>query len=204
MTSAVGRAGLVVVLSGAALPVRAQGAATYVIAPDSRFEVETARSGFFSFLGHDHVIRAHGVQGRIVYDHAAPERSQVEIVVPAESLEVLTPPDTAEIRKVTQAMRSAVLDVAHYPEIRFVSRSVEPFPDGFRVRGDLILVGIAREVTVDVHVTVGPDTLLATGAFAVNQSSFGIRPYHGGPGGLIRVADRVTFSFAAVARSNSP
>jgi polyisoprenoid-binding protein YceI len=187
-------------LAGAALPVRAQGGATYVIVPDSRFEVATARSGFFSFLGHDHVIRAHGVQGRIVYDHAAPERSQVEIVVPTESLEVLTPPDTAEIRKVTQAMRSTVLDVTHYPEIRFASRSVEPIPGGFRVRGDLVLVGTAREVSVDVQVTAGADTLLATGAFAVNQSSFGIRPYRGGPGGLVRVADRVRFSFEAVAR----
>lgn len=191
-------------LAGAGRPARAQSATIYVISPDSRFEVATAKSGFFSFVGHDHVIRARGVRGRIVYDRATPARSQVEIVVPAESLEVLTPPDTAEIRKVTAAMRVDVLDVAHHPEIWFVSRSAEPIPDGFRVRGDLILVGTAREVSVDVHVTAGPDTLLATGTFAVNQTDFGIRPYHGGPGGLVRVADRVTFSFEAVARRTAP
>lgn len=191
-------------LAGAGRPARAQSATIYVISPDSRFEVATAKSGLFSFVGHDHVIRARGVRGRIVYDRATPARSQVEIVVPAESLEVLTPPDTAEIRKVTAAMRVDVLDVAHHPEIWFVSRSAEPIPDGFRVRGDLILVGTAREVSVDVHVTAGPDTLLAAGTFAVNQTDFGIRPYHGGPGGLVRVADRVTFSFEAVARRTAP
>jgi polyisoprenoid-binding protein YceI len=186
-------------LAGTGPPVRAQDATTYVLSADSRFEVAIAKSGLFSFVGHNHVIRARGVRGRVVYDRVAPTRSQVDILVPAESLQVLTPPDTAEIRKVTEAMRSDVLDVAHHPEIRFVSRSVEPIPGGFRVRGDLVLVGTAREVSVDVHVVAGPDTLLAAGSFAVDQSSFGIRPYHGGPGGLVRVADRVTFSFAAVA-----
>lgn len=190
----------VFLLAGIGRPARAQGATTYVISPASRFEVATARSGLFSFVGHDHVIRARGVRGRIAYDPAAPARSQVDIVIPAESLEVLTPPDTTEIRKVTAAMRVDVLDVAHHPEIRFVSRSAEPISGGFRVRGDLVLVGTAREVSVDVLVTAGPDTLLAAGTFAVNQTYFGIHPYHGGPGGLVRVADRVTFSFEAVAR----
>jgi polyisoprenoid-binding protein YceI len=175
-----------------------------VISPDSRFEVATAKSGFFSFVGHDHVIRARGVRGRIMYDRAAPSRSLVDIVVPAESLEVLTPPDSTEIRKVTAAMRIDVLDVAHHPEIRFVSRSAEPIPGGLRVRGDLVLVGAAREVSVDVHVSAGADTLLAAGTFTVSQTTFGIHPYHGGPGGLVRVADRVTFSFQAVALRTSP
>lgn len=189
------RTGLLVVAGAAA---QAQGGATYVLSPHSRFEVATARSGLFSFVGHDHVIRARAVDGHVVYDPADPSRAQVEIRVLADSLEVLTPPDTAEIRKVTEAMRSDVLDVAHHPEIRFVSRSVEPISGGVRVRGDLTLAGASREVSVDVHLEAGGDTLRAEGTFAVNQSSFGIRPYHGGPGGLVRVADRVTFSFAAV------
>ena len=51
---------------------------------------------------------------------------------------------------------------------------------------------------MDVRLDAGTDTLRATGAFAVKQSEFGIRPYRGGPGGLVRVADRVTSSFAAI------
>ena len=192
-------------LFGAGTVVRAQRPATYLLSPHSRFEVATGKRGFFSFVGHNHLIRARAVSGHVIYDPSDPARSQVEIRVLAESLEVLTPPDTAEIRKVTEAMRSDVLDVAHHPEIRFVSKSAESIPGGIRLRGDLELVGVAREVSVDVHLEAGADTLRATGTFAVAQTSFGIRPYSGGPGGLVRVADRVTFTFAAVAlRSPAP
>jgi len=177
----------------------------YVLQPPSRFDVQTGKSGLFAFAGHEHLIRARVVSGRIVQFPGAPERSRVEIVVPSERLEVLTPPDTEEIRKVTAAMRKDVLDVANHPEIRFVSSAVTPIPDGLRIRGDLTLVGATREVTVDVRLVQRADTLRAIGTFAVKQTDFGIRPYRGGPAGIVRVADRVTFSFEAVAlRAESP
>jgi polyisoprenoid-binding protein YceI len=190
-----------------AAPVRAQqpDSMLYLISPHSRFDVQTGKSGLFAFAGHDHLIRAGVVSGRIVQFSGAPERSRVEIVVPSERLEVLTPPDTEEIRKVTAAMRSDVLDVANHPEIRFVSSAVTPIPDGLRIRGDLTLVGVTREVTVDVRLVHRADTLRAIGTFADKQTDFGIRPYRGGPAGIVRVADRVTFSFEAVAlRAASP
>jgi polyisoprenoid-binding protein YceI len=174
----------------------------YVVSPLSRLEVETTRSGLFSFVGHDHVVRAHGVTGRVTYDSDDPARSTVEIVTPAESLEVLTPPDTAERRKVTEAMRTDVLDVAHYPAIRFVSRAVQVVPGGVRVTGDFTLVGATRSVTVDMHLQMAADTLRATGSFSVRQSAFDVQPYHGGPGGLVHVADRVTFRLEVVALRN--
>ena len=188
-------------------PVRAQQADSvlYVLLPQSRFDVQVGKSGLFSFVGHEHLIRAQVVSGRIVQFPGAPELSRVEIVVPSERLEVLTPPDTEEIRKVTAAMRKDVLNVANHPEIRFVSSGVTPIPDGLRIRGDLTLVGTTREVSVDVRLVQRVDTLRAIGTFAVKQTDFGIRPYRGGPGGIVRVADRVTFSFEAVAlRAESP
>jgi polyisoprenoid-binding protein YceI len=175
-----------------------QDSVVYRFSPDSRFEVTTHKSGFFSFAGHEHRIRARAFSGRIVYVPSAPERSRVDIVVPADSLEVLTPPDTAEIRKVTAAMRSDVLDVAHHAEIRFESKALTRTSDGFRVTGTLTLVGQSRDVTVDIKTTTSSDTLRATGEFEVQQTAFGIRPYHGGPGGVIRVADRVTFHFEVI------
>jgi polyisoprenoid-binding protein YceI len=190
---------LLILLVGASTGAPGQGAATYVLSPHSRFEVKTGKSGLFAIVGHDHLIRARAVSGHVVYDAIDPTRSRVEILVFTESLEVLTPPDSEEIRKVTQAMRTDVLDVAHHPEIRFVSRAVEATPEGLRVRGDLTLAGETREVVVDVLVRAGSDTLRATGTFDVKQTSFGIRPYRGGPGGLVRVADRVTFRFDALA-----
>jgi len=178
--------------------VAQQDSLVYVLGPASRFEVTAHKSGVFSFAGHEHVIRARSFSGSIVYFPSAPERSRLVIVVPSDSLEVLTPPDTQEIRKVTATMRADVLDVAHYPEIRFESTALAPSGDGFHVTGRLTLVGKSREVTLDVKTTVGPDTLRAAGGFEVKQTAFGIRPYHGGPGGLVRVADRVTFHFEAI------
>lgn len=170
----------------------------YVLTPSSRFEVTAHKSGVFSFAGHEHLVRARAFSGRVVYVPNAPERSHLEIVVPTDSLEVLTPPDTAEIRKVTAAMRADVLDVAHYPEIRFESTALTRSSNGFRVTGRLTMVGKPVEVTLDVTTTIGPDTLRASGGFDVLQTAFGIHPYHGGPGGVVRVADRVTFHLEAI------
>lgn len=177
----------------------------YVLSAASRLEVKTGKAGLLGFAGHAHLVRARAFSGRMVYNPNAPSESRVEITVPAESLEVLTPPDTAERRKVTQAMRTEVLHAAEYPLISFVSTDMTAIPDGFRVRGQLTLAGQTRDVTTDMRVEIGTDTLRATGSFSVKQTEFGIKPYRGGPGGTVRVADRVTFSLEAVGtRSPQP
>ncbi len=177
---------------------QAQDSVVYVLAPSSRFEVTAHKSGLFSFAGHEHLVRARSFSGAVVYVPSAPERSHFVIVVPTDSLEVLTPPDTGEIRKVTAAMRADVLDVVHYPEIRFESTALTRTSDGFHVTGRLAMVGRPVEVTLDVRTAISPDTLRASGGFDVKQTAFGIHPYHGGPGGVVRVADRVTFQFEAI------
>ena len=151
------------------------------------------------FAGHEHVIRARAFSGRIEYHADAPADSRVEVIVPTDSLEVLTPPDTEEIRKVTATMRSDVLDVAHYPEIRLTTRSVEPNKGHLRVVAALTIKGVTRDVPLDVRFTISGDALRATTAFAIKQTDFGIRPYRGGPGGTVRVADKVSFDVSAVA-----
>ena len=175
-----------------------QDSVVYAFSRGSKFEVTAHKSGLFSFAGHEHLVRAHAVSGSIVYRPSEPERSRLVIVVPTDSLEVLTPPDTEEIRKVTAAMRSDVLDVAHFPEIRFESTALARTANGFRVTGRLTMVGKSQEVTVDITTRIVSDTLRASGGFDVLQTAFGIRPYHGGPGGVVRVADRVTFHFEVI------
>ena len=187
----------------------AQGGAgdsvVYVVSPASRLDVKTGKAGLFGFAGHAHLIRARGFSGRIVYHPEVPTESRVEITVPGDSLVVLTPPDTAEIRKVTQAMRTDVLRVEENPLIEFVTSGAAPTTEGMRVQGRLTLAGQTRDVEVDALTEIGPDTLRATGSFSVKQTDFGIKPFRGGPGGTVRVADRVTFSFDVVAvRSPGP
>lgn len=188
---------------------RAQGggldSAVYVLADSSRFEVKTGKAGLFGFAGHEHLIRARTFSGRVVYRPDRVSDSRIEITVATDSLEVLTPPDTAEIRKVTQAMRTDVLHTDQYPAIEFVGTGVTAIEGGFRVAGRLTLAGATREVMTDVQVRIGADTLRATGGFEVKQTDFGIRPFRGGPGGTVRVADRVRITFAVVAlRAGGP
>jgi len=177
----------------------ARDSVVYRVSPISRFEVKTGKAGLFGFAGHEHVIRARGFSGCVMYSPNAPSLSRVEITVPADSLEVLTPPDTAEIRKVTEAMRTDILRVEQYPTISFTSKTVTAVDSGFRLVAELTLAGQTREVPVDVRVAIGSDTLRAWASFAVKQTDFGIKPFRGGPAGTVRVADRVTFAIEAVA-----
>jgi polyisoprenoid-binding protein YceI len=171
----------------------------YRLAPSSRLEVKTGKAGLFGFAGHTHVIRARAFSGTVVYYPHAAARSHLQITVQADSLEVLTPPDTAEIRKVTEAMRTETLHIDQYHEIRLVSKKLTPTADGFHMIGALTLVGQTRDVPIDMTVEVGIDTLRAEATFAIKQTDFGIKPFSGGPAGTVKVADRVTFNIHAVA-----
>ncbi|HEV7704606.1 MAG TPA: YceI family protein [Gemmatimonadaceae bacterium] len=171
----------------------------YRLIPDSRFEVTTSKAGLFGFAGHEHLVRARSFNGVVVYFPANPATSHLELSVPAESLEVLTPPDTAEIRQVTATMRTEVLHVAEYPEIRFTATGGPPTDKGMRLQGELTLLGQTRPVKVDVVLQVGADTLRASGNFSVKQTDFGITPYSGGPAGTVKVGDRVRFEIDAIA-----
>jgi polyisoprenoid-binding protein YceI len=177
----------------------APDAVTYRVLPSSRFDVETGTAGLFGFVGHKHVIRAREFTGAVVYRPGNPSASRLQMTIPTNSLEVLTPNDPAEIQQVTEVMRTQVLHVSDFPEIRFIVTGATTTPTGARLDGQLTMAGHTRPVQVDAAVQVGADTLRARGTFAVNQTDFGIQPYRGGPGGSVRVADKVTFDFDAVA-----
>jgi polyisoprenoid-binding protein YceI len=172
---------------------------TYRLVSGSRLQVKTGKAGLLSFAGHTHVIQARAFSGDIVYYPRHPASSRVDITVLTDSLEVLTPPDTAEIRKVTATMRTEILRTSEYQQIRLTSRQVTPTASGFHMVAALTMVGQTREVPIDVAVQVGVDTLEAGATFTVKQSDFGIKPFSGGPGGAVKVADKVTFSIRAVA-----
>jgi len=177
----------------------AQDSVVYELAPSSRFVVRTAKAGLFGFAGHEHLIQARQFSGRIVYYPQQPQASHLAVSIATVGLEVLTPPDTAEIRKVTAAMRADVLDVPQYPEITLTSQAVELAGDTLRIQAALTMKGQTRTVPLTVRVRIEPDTLRATATFTVRQSDYGIRPYRGGPGGTVRVANAVTFDIDAVA-----
>ena len=177
----------------------ARDSVIYDLAPASRLVVHTGKAGLLGFAGHEHLIQAREFSGRIVHYPYQPEASYVTVSIATGGLEVLTPPDTAEIRKVTAAMREDVLDVAHYQELTLTSQSVEQAGDTLRIQAALTMKGQTRTVPLVVRVQIGPDTLRATTTFTVRQSDYGMRPYRGGPGGTVRVADAVTLDIDAIA-----
>jgi polyisoprenoid-binding protein YceI len=175
----------------------------YHLLPESRFEVKTSKAGLFGFAGHDHVVRARAFNGYVVYFPGHPEHSHLEVIILADSLEVLTPSDTAEVRQVTETMRTQVLRVEENPDIRFTASGGPGADKDTRLQGELTLVGRTRPVPVNAEIQIGADTIRATGTFSVKQTDFGIKPYSGGPAGTVKVGDRVTFTFDAIALRNS-
>lgn len=188
-------------LVASGLSPAAADSVVYDLAPPplSQFSVRTGKAGLLGFAGHEHVIAARGFSGRIVVYPDQRAASHVTVSIPTDSLAVLTPPDTAEIRKVTQAMRDDVLDVKNYAAIALSSRKVEWTGDTLRMDAALTIKGQTRVIPLLVRVAIAGDTLRALTVFVIKQTDFGIRPYRGGPGGAVRVADRVTFTIEAVA-----
>jgi len=182
----------------------ARDSVVYELAPSSRFVVRTGKAGLFGFAGHEHLIQARQFSGRIVYYPQQPQVSYLTVSIATVGLEVLTPPDTEEIRKVTAAMRAEVLNVVQYPEITLTSQAVELAGDTLRMQAALTMKGQTRTVPLTVRVRIEPDTLHATTTFSVGQAYYGIRPYRGGPGGTVRVADAVTFDIDAIALRRPP
>lgn len=171
----------------------------YHIDPNSRLVVKTGKAGLFGFAGHTHVIRARSLAGELVYRQGKPT-SHLWLRIPTDSLEVLTPPDTAEIRKVTEAMRTEVLHIDRYPQMTFAADSLNARSGKMEFQLSVTMEGTTRKVPVTADVTIGSDSIRATGTFTAKQTDFGIKPFSGGPAGSVKVADRVTFCFDLVAR----
>ena len=174
----------------------------YQLDPASRLVVKTGKAGLFGFAGHSHVIQAHAVRGELVY-RPGRAASSLRLTLPTDSLEVLTPPDTEEIRKVTESMRTDVLHVDRYPEMRFAAESLDARSGKMSFPLLVTMAGTTRPVPVTAEVAIGPDSIRAVGTFSAKQTDFGIEPYSGGPGGTVKVADKVTFCFELIGRTEA-
>ncbi|HET9982746.1 MAG TPA: YceI family protein [Longimicrobiales bacterium] len=87
------------------------------------------------------------VKGTIVVDGANPDRSRVEVEIPAASI------DTGVEQRDGHLRSADFLDVEHYPLVTFRSRRVEGAAveagDRFKVYGDLTIHGTTREVVLE-------------------------------------------------------
>lgn len=163
----------------------------------STMTVKVGKSGLFSAFGHNHEIRAPIASGSIV----AAGTPSVELMVDARRMEVLDPGvEVKERSEVQKTMLSdAVLDVQRYPEIRFVSTTVEAGSGNrYRVHGELTLHGVTRPVMLTVEQREGR----YRGSAKLKQTEFEMKPVTVG-GGTVKVKDEVEIVFE-IATVQSP
>ncbi len=86
-------------------------------------------------------------EGRIDIDFDRPSRSRVDFRVAAKSVD-------ANSTSLDDYLRSeAFLNVANFPDMRFISTSVEKRDEHLaRVTGDLTMLGVTRPISLDVEV----------------------------------------------------
>jgi polyisoprenoid-binding protein YceI len=193
------------VLLLAGVPCLAAGR-SYVIDPSQgEVAIHVGKSGLLSFTGHEHHVLAVAFSGRIVADSESVGSSSVQISFEAKSLKVQDKGEPAgDAAKVEAAMTGAgVLDVAHFPTITFVSKSVSgtALPKGaydLTIAGDLSLHGVQKAFTLPVHVEVSTDALVASGHVGLRQTAFGMTPVS--VAGVVKVRDEVGIDFKIVAR----
>ncbi len=169
----------------------------------SRFIVQATASGLFSAFGHNPTIAIRGFGGDARCVPGTLEAASLLLLVQADSLAVTDKVSDKDRREIERMMREDVLEIAHYPEIVFMSASVSAnrmTQNEYRVRidGNLSLHGVTRPCPIDAQVTVNGDSLHARGEFSLRQTDYRIAPVSIA-GGTLKVKDELKFSFDIVA-----
>ena len=86
-----------------------------------------------------------GIQGTVQVDEANPRSAKVDVTIDVASV------DTRQEQRDAHLRSPDFFDVAQYPTIRFVGKTVEGDPRSeFRLIGDLTIRGVTKQVTVSV------------------------------------------------------
>jgi len=115
-----------------------------------RWNIDTSHSGIHFTVRHMVIAKVRGAferwQGTIDFDAADPTRSKVEVSIDTASI------DTREPKRDEHLRSADFLDVAQYPKMTFVSKTVDKVEDGvFRVHGDLTLHGVTQPVVLETE-----------------------------------------------------
>ena len=157
----------------------------------SKITIHVEKSGLFSGFAHNHAIAAPLASGTLDSD-----RRTIELKFRVADMKVLDPEAGASERaQIESTMKSEkVFDPAHYPEISFVSTSVQSTDaTHFNVTGNLTLHGATRPITMPVSHTNGH----YTGKVSLKQTDYGMTPVKIA-GGAVKVKDVVEVEFEIV------
>lgn len=134
------------------------------------------------------------------FDADDPARSNVQLTIKAASV------DTGNADRDGHLRSNDFFDMETYPEISFVSTSVEQVdPENYRVTGDLTMKGVTRPVTVDFEYEgtavdpFGNQRIGLEGKAVVNRKDWGINWNAALEAGGVLVSEKITLELAVSA-----
>jgi hypothetical protein len=169
-------------------------------------------SGALAGLGHNHVISAPEVQGRIFIQDALSDSAFV-LEIPVQSLQVDAPalrstlgqpfasrPSQRDIEATRRNMLGrALLDSEAYPDIRVAGSAFQSEGDAQTLQLTLTVKGTEVEVIVPLLLEVGEDRIAVKAQFQLTHQQLGLRPFSALFGAL-QVAEHMDFVCVVVAR----
>ncbi len=173
-------------------------------APNSKFMVRAFSGGLLWFKGHDHFIAVREFSGEVRVTPQTITPASLDLVVQTKSLVETRDVFTEQQKQIiNRELREIVLLTETYPTITFKSTSVtgKLRPDGAfdaKIRGNLTMNGVTREIVIPARVTLSGNDLRASGEFNVDRGDFKVKAtsaFHG----MVRVRDKLEFTFDIVA-----
>ncbi|HEY0475044.1 MAG TPA: YceI family protein [Kribbella sp.] len=172
------------------------------------YTIDPAHSRMGFVARHAMVAKVRGsfdeFEGTLHIDGEHPENSSGRVTIQAKSI------DTRNSQRDDHLRSNDFLAMDEYPEITFVSTSVEPTGDNtFKVTGDLTIRGVTKPVTLDVEFTgsaTDPMGNLRIGFEAsgvINRKDWGVSWNAALEGGGVLVSEKITLEIEISAIKNA-
>jgi len=182
-----------------------RASATYIIDNQKgKFIAHAFAGGVFWFKGHDHYLAARDFSGEVELTPDSITPASLHLVVKSGSLEETGTVFTdAQKQIINKEVHDLVLLPDKYPDITFQSTSVTAKPAAagqydVKIVGNLTLLGVTRQETIPVKLSLSNNDLQAVGEFSIDRGDYKVKAtsaFHG----FVRVRDKVRFEFDIVA-----
>jgi polyisoprenoid-binding protein YceI len=168
------------------------------------YKIDQAHSRIGFVARHAMVTKVRGsfneFEGSGYFDVTNPANSHLELTIKAASIDTRNSDRDAHLRS------NDFFEMDTYPEIRFVSTSVEPVdPTNYKVTGDLTIRGVTKPITIDFEYTgsaVDPyqnNRIGLEGSVTVNRKDWGISWNAALEAGGVMVSEKVVLEFEVAA-----
>jgi polyisoprenoid-binding protein YceI len=170
----------------------------------SRFTVQAFAAGMLSVFAHspNFAIRDFTGEFQFTPDTVAP--GTLTITVKSDSLELLDAVKPVDRQEIDSRMRSEVLDIGAYPEIRFQCGGIaaDKIAENWyrlQLKGNLTLHGVTAPHSIQAQFRIMDDEIRLSGEFKLLQSAYRIKRVTA-VAGAITIKDELRFSFELVGK----